>query len=261
MWDRCGTTQSHTIVAVSVLVLGAALFGLATGSFLTVVIGRVPHGQSPFGLPSCPQCRAGMSWRLHVPIASWTVRRVRCRACRAPISAPHALVETLTAGVFVEVALRFGWSWTLPPEAALVAGLVALAFCDLDHLVLPKRIVYPTAMLVMAGLLLAAAVEGTWHRLTVALSCAVVEFTVLFAVNLVSPRSMGLGDVRLGPLIALGLGWLGVEDAVIGFLLANLIGAAAGLVLIATRQASRRTPVPYGLFLAAGAVLTIGIGA
>ena len=90
------------------------------------------------------------------------------------------------------------------------------------------------------------------------MACAAVELSVLFAIAVISPRSMGFGDVRLGPLIALGLGWLGVRYAVVGFLLANLLGAVVGLALIATHRATRHTAVPYGVFLAAGAVLALG---
>lgn len=243
------------------LIAGAALYGLAVGSFLNVVIIRVPLKQSISHPGSaCPQCAAAIGRRDNIPVLSWMILRGRCRACHAPISARYPLVEVLTAALFVEVALRFGWSWTLPGELALVAGLVALAFCDLDHFVLPKRIVYPTAILVSAGLVLASAVQGTWGRLGVAVACAAVEFAVLFTITVVSPRSMGFGDVRLGPVIALGLGWIGVRYAVVGFLVANLLGAIVGVVLIATRRATRKTPVPYGVFLAAGAVLTIAVG-
>lgn len=243
------------------LVAASACCGLATGSLLTLVIFRVPLGQPVSHPPStCPRCTARIGRRDIIPLLSWVALRGRCRACDAPIPARYPLVEIITAGVFVEVAVRFGWSWSLPGELAFVAGLVALAFCDLDHLVLPKRIVYPTGALVAGGLVLAAAVQGSWGRLGTAVACAAVELSVLFAIRVISPRAMGFGDVRLGPLIAFALGWLGVSDAVIGFLLANLIGAVVGLALILAHRATRRTPVPYGLFLAFGAVLALPLG-
>lgn len=244
------------------LVVGAALGGLAIGSLLTVVIFRVPLGQRVLRPPSaCPRCAARIRRRDTIPMLSWMALRGRCRACQAPISARYPLVEAITAGVFVEVGLRFGWSWSLPGELAFVAGLVALSFCDFEHLVLPKRIVYPTGAGVAFGLLLATGVQGTWGRLGTAVACAAVELAVLFTVAVISPRAMGWGDVRLGPLVALGLGWLGARYAVLGFLLANLIGAVVGVALIATRRATRRTPVPYGVFLALGAVLALPLGA
>jgi leader peptidase (prepilin peptidase)/N-methyltransferase len=166
----------------------------------------------------------------------------------------------LTAALFVLVALRFGWSWTLPAELLFVAGLVSLSFIDLDHMLLPKVVVYPVGGLVAASLVLAAAVQGTWHRLAVAAICAACEFALLFTINMVSPRSLGFGDVRFGPVIALALGWIGWRYAFWGFLGANLVGVVIGVALIAGGKAGRKTKVPFGVFLSAGAVLSIVFG-
>lgn len=238
----------------SLLIVGAAIFGLVIGAFLNLVITRI-LAQQPLAhrRPAWPSCGALIRRRDNAPVFSWG----RCRACRAGVSVRHPAVEALTAGLFVEVALRFGWSWSLPGEWAFVAGLVALSACDLDQLILPKRIVYPTGLLVLAGLFLAAAVQGGWHRMGVAAACAAVELVVLYSIHLLSPRAMGFGDVRLAPVIGLALGWLGVRHAVVGFFVANLVGAVVGLLLLAAGRATRKTAVPYGVFLAAGAVLTI----
>ena len=246
---------------MTVLVGVAAVYGLAVGSFLNVVIHRVPLHQSVIRPPSsCPGCGAQIANRDNVPVVSWLVLRGRCRSCAMHISARYPLVEALTAALFVLVALRFGWSWSLPAELAFMAGLVALAFCDLDRLVLPKRILYPTAALVSAGLLVAAGVQGSWHRLIVAVACAAVAFVAFFALHMASPRSLGFGDVRLAPLIGLALGWLGPLYAVVGFFLANLLGMVIGLSLIAAKRSSRKTAMPYGVFLAMGAVLALPLG-
>ncbi|HET9731737.1 MAG TPA: prepilin peptidase [Acidimicrobiales bacterium] len=242
----------------ALLIFGAALYGIAVGSFLNVVVYRVPAGLSIVRPPSaCPGCGHAIEARDNIPVLSWLVLRGRCRHCRAPISARYPVVEILTGAVWVAVALRFGWSWTLPAELVLVTGLVALAFIDFDHLKLPKVIVWPLGLTVAALLVLAAAVEGTWHRLLVAVICAAVEFAVLFAINFASPRSLGFGDVRLGPVIGLALGWLGWRYAFWGFLAANILGVIAGLGLMALRRAGRKTPIPYGVFLAAGAFLAL----
>jgi leader peptidase (prepilin peptidase)/N-methyltransferase len=127
-------------------------------------------------------------------------------------------VEALTGALFVTVALRFDWSWSLPAEATFVAGLVALAFIDYDHLLLPRAVVFPVAGLVFVALLLATVIHDAWHRLLVAVICGAVEFAVLYTINFISPRSLGFGDVRFGGLIGLALGWLGWQDAFIGFL-------------------------------------------
>lgn len=245
----------------ALLIIAAALYGLAIGSFLNVVIYRVPVKKSITRPPSsCPGCGTRISAADNIPVVSWVVLRGRCRHCRMRISARYPLVEALTGALFVMVALRFGWSWTLPAELFFVAGLVALAFTDLDHMLLPKSIVYTTAAFVGAALLIAAAEKGQWHRLAIAAICGAVELAVLFTINFVSPRSLGFGDVRFGPLIAFALGWLGWRYAFLGFLAANFIGAAVGIGLIAAKRSGRKTPIPFGVFLSLGAVIAIAVG-
>lgn len=242
----------------AVLLVGAMLYGTAIGSFLNVVIYRVPVGQSVVRPPSaCPSCGHQIQARDNIPVVSWLMLRGLCRHCGAEISPRYPLVELLTGLVWVAVALRFGWSWTLPAMLVLVTGLISLAFIDLDHLKLPRVIVWPVGLTVAALLLLAAAIQGQWHRLLVAVICALVEFAVLFAINMASPRSLGFGDVRLGPVIGLALGWLGWRYAFWAFLGANILGVIVGLGLIAARRAGRRTPIPYGVFLAVGAFLAL----
>ena len=192
------------------LLVVAAVYGLVIGSFLNVVIYRVPAKQSIAKPPStCPGCGNRIASRDNIPLVSWLLLRGRCRHCSMRISVRYPLVEVLTAALFVVVALRFGWSWTLPAQLFFVAGLVALAFTDLDHMRLPKSIVYTTGALVAASLLLAAAINGQWHRLWIAIICAAVELSLIFAIWWVSRGgAMGYGDIRLGALIALALGWI-----------------------------------------------------
>lgn len=251
----------HDAAVTALLLTAAALYGLVIGSFLNVVIYRVPNKQSVVRPPSaCPGCAERISVRDNIPVLSWILLRGRCRTCGMRISVRYPLVEVLTAVLFMSVALRFGWSWTLPAEIIFVAGLVALSFIDLDHMLLPRQIVYIIGAGVAAALLVAAAHDNAWHRLEVAAICAAVEFAILFTINFVSPRSLGFGDVRLGPVIALALGWLGWRYAFLGFLAANLIGAVVGIALIAVRRAGRRTPIPFGVFLSIGAFLTMLFG-
>ncbi len=239
----------------------AALFGLVVGSFLNVVIYRVPAKQSISSPPSsCPGCGHRIAPRDNIPVLSWVLLRGRCRHCGMRVSPRYLLVEALTGALFVMVAFRFGWSWSLLAETIFVAGLVALAFIDYDHLLLPRAVVYPVAGMVFVALLLATVIQGAWHRLLVAVICGAVEFTVLYAINFISPRSMGFGDVRFGGLIGLSLGWLGWQYAFIGFLAASLVGVVVGLTLIAAGRSTRKTPVPFGVFLSIGAVLAIAFG-
>jgi leader peptidase (prepilin peptidase)/N-methyltransferase len=170
-------------------------------------------------------------------------------------------VEALVGALFAGVGLRFGISWTGVGEAALAAGLVVLAFIDLDHLLLPRRIVYLTLTIVAAVFVAGAATGTQWHRLLVAVMSAVVPWALFFVINFVSPRAMGFGDVRLALLIGFGLGWLGAGYAFLGFLAASVLGSVVGVTMIALGKAGRRTPIPFGTFLAAGALLAALAGA
>jgi leader peptidase (prepilin peptidase)/N-methyltransferase len=246
----------------AILVVGCGVFGLLIGSFLNVVIYRVPQGTSIVAPGSaCPGCGTAIAWYDNVPVLSWIVLRGRCRSCRTGISARYAIVEILTALLFAATAARFGANWVLPALLVFTAGLIALAFTDLDHHLLPVKIVYP--VLLMVGALLVAASYAThdWHRLVVAAASGLVWFLVFFALNAVSPRFLGFGDVRLAFVLGLALGWLGVGYVLVGFYAANVVGAVVGLSLIGTKRIGRSTPIPYGVFLAIGAFVALFAGA
>jgi leader peptidase (prepilin peptidase)/N-methyltransferase len=247
------------VLAAGVVFVG--LFGLVVGSFLNVVISRVPLRLPVTFSSACPGCGARIGWRDNIPVLSWLLLRGRCRECAMAISVRYPAVELLTGGLFVLLAARFRGSATLPAMLVLVAGLIALAFCDLDGLVLPKRILYPTALLVSAALTSAAAAAGDWRRLGIAGACAAVAFGAFLAGHLVSPEGLGFGDVRLAPLIAGPLGWLGVGYAVLAFALGAFLGAGTGLALIAVGRRGRRDPLPFGAFLAVGAVIAVAMAA
>ena len=126
------------------LVAGCGLFGLLIGSFLNVVIWRVPRGESIVSPPShCPRCDAEIKPYDNIPVVSWLVLRGRCRHCGAGISARYPLVELACAGLWVAMALRFGATWELPAYLVLVSALLALSLIDFDTFLLPDKIVYP----------------------------------------------------------------------------------------------------------------------
>ncbi|MGP8010037.1 MAG: prepilin peptidase [Acidimicrobiales bacterium] len=237
------------------------MFGLAIGSFLNVVIYRVPLHQSIITPRSaCPSCHAPILERDNIPVLSWLLLRGKCRACSNPISARYPLVELACAGLFAGVAAREGFNWDVPALLILVAGLLALASIDLDRLILPKSIVYTTLGLLIASLVLDAAITHQWHRLLVAGACSVGWFVVFFVLNFAAPRYLGFGDVRLSLVLGLGLGWLGIRYVILGFFAGNLVGAILGVTLVATKKIRRDQPIPYGVFLSLGAALAIYAG-
>ena len=247
--------------SLGLLIVLCGLFGLAVGSFLNVVIYRVPRKESIVSPPSaCPGCGTPIAPRDNIPVVSWLLLRGRCRHCGERISAQYPLVELATAVLFAGLAARFGYDWALPAYLALFAGLFALAWIDVERMLLPRAIVYPTFVLVAGLLLLPAALDGDWHDYWVAWGCAAGWFVVFFALNLISPRLLGFGDVRLAWVLGLGLGWLGIGYVLLGFFAANLIGAVLGIVLIATKRLERQARVPYGVFLALGTAVAVYFG-
>jgi leader peptidase (prepilin peptidase)/N-methyltransferase len=243
------------------LIGGCALFGLVVGSFLNVVIYRVPRKESIVRPRShCPSCGTLIKEYDNIPVLSWLLLRGRCRHCGEPISPRYVLVELTTATLFGGLAARLGYNWELPAFLVLFAGLLSLACIDLEHLLLPKRIVYLVLLLVGALLVIASSVSGHWHQLMIAAISAAGWYALFFIINLASPRILGFGDVRLALLLGLGLGWFGWRFVVIGFFAANAIGAIIGLALIATKRMSHDQPIPYAVFLALGTAVAVFAG-
>ena len=240
----------------ALLALACAVFGLCVGSFLNVVIHRVPKRESVVRPRShCPACGAQIADRDNVPVVSWLLLHGRCRACEQPIPVRYPLVELGTAGLFAAAAVRFGATWQLPAFCIFFASLLAVSVIDLDLYIIPNRVVYPTLFITAPLLALAAAAEGTWGQLRNAAIGGAVGFGLLLVIHVAMPRGMGFGDVRLSGVIGMMLGWLGLRYLFLGLFLAFLLAAVIGIVLIATRLRTRKDAVPFGPFLAGGAVL------
>jgi len=243
------------------LLVVCGVLGLVVGSFLNVVVWRVPRHESIVSPGShCPSCDAELGAIENIPVFSWVVLRGRCRHCGNRISARYPLVELLTAALWVGLAQRFGATWELPPYLVLAAGLVALSLIDLDHFLLPNRVLYPTGFL-MAGLfVIPALVDSQANDYARGVFGGAAAFAVFFVIHVVSPRGMGFGDVRLSFVLGFALGWLSWGHVYLGLFLGFLLGAVVGTLLIAVGVRTRKDHVPFGPFLAAGAMVAIYFG-
>ncbi|MDP9417851.1 MAG: prepilin peptidase [Actinomycetota bacterium] len=243
---------------LAVLLPTVGLLGLLLGSFLNVVVWRVPRGESVVHPPShCPNCGGSIGARDNVPVLSWLLLRGRCRHCEARISARYPLVELATAALFAVVAYRFGWSWELPAFLYLAAISVALALIDLDVKRLPNAIVLPSYPVVALLLLLPAAVSGAWGDYLRALIGMVALFALYFVLALVYPAGMGFGDVKLAGVLGLCLGWLGWAELAVGGFAGFLLGGVIGAVLMVVGRATRKSQIPFGPFMLVGAFIAV----
>jgi leader peptidase (prepilin peptidase)/N-methyltransferase len=235
----------------------AGLLGLAVGSFLNVVIHRVPDGASIVRPGShCPHCGSAVRRRHNVPVLGWLLLRGRCADCRAPISARYPLVEAGTAALFVAVAARFGLSWELPAYLYLAAIAIALTAIDLDVMRLPDAIVLPSYLVAAALLVPVAVLHGDGAALLRGLIGAALLWLFYRLLALV-PRGMGGGDVKLAPLLGFYLGWLGWSAVAVGAFAAFLLGGVVGAALMALRVAGRKSRIPFGPYMLAGAFLAV----
>lgn len=245
----------------ALIVSVSAVLGLVVGSFLNVVIARVPKKESVVAPRSrCPRCQTPIAPRDNIPVLSWLLLRGRCRSCGEPISARYPLVELGTAVLFAAVAGRIGAHAALPAFLVFTAALIAITAIDLELYIVPNRIVYPTLFVSIPLLLAAAAVDGDWKPAREAAIGGVLAFGLFFVIHLVSPRGMGFGDVRLSGIIGMFLGWLGVPEVLLGLFLAFLLASVVGVGLIAVKLRTRKDHVPFGPFLALGAMLVLFAG-
>lgn len=252
-------------VAVTALAVLAGVVGLAVGSFLNVVVWRVPRGESVVRPASaCPGCSTPIAARDNVPLVSWLLLRGRCRTCACAISARYPLVEASTAVLFSVTAAwaaSEGQLALLPALLYLVAIGVALALIDLDVRRLPDAIVLPSYVVVAVLLGGAALVQQDPAAAVRALVGGVLLWLLYFVLCVARPGGMGFGDVKLAGILGAYLGYAGWSALVVGAFAAFLLGGAAGAALVVSRRAGRRSSLPFGPFMLAGAALGLVAGA
>ncbi len=243
------------------LPLLAGVLGLLLGSFGNVVVHRVPEGASVVRPRSaCPGCGAEISARDNVPVVSWLLLRGRCRACGEPISVRYPLLELTCGLLFAAVAWRVGASWLLPGLLLLAWLLLVLAVIDARTRRIPNALTYPLAPVLAALLVVGALLDGDPAAALRIPLAGLAGFAVLLAIALASPRGMGMGDVKLAGVIGLGLGALGWGEVVVGLFAGFLLGGIAAIALLATGARSRRDAIPFGPYLALGAIAALLAG-
>jgi leader peptidase (prepilin peptidase)/N-methyltransferase len=213
------------------LAVACAAVGAVAGPLLARVIARVPRKEPVFG---------GASTR--VP--------------------PRTTMATSIAAavLFGAMALRFFGDWVLPAYLVFAASLLVVSVIDLEHYLIPNRIVYPTIALALPLLAAAAALAHDWSRFVHALVGGAGAWAFLLVVHLVYPKGMGFGDVRLSFILGLYLGGLGAGHVFLGLFLGFLLGSVAGITLLVVRRRTRRDAIPFGPFLAAGAMIAVLFG-
>ena len=234
------------------ILLVAALFGLVVGSFLNVLIHRIPLKESAVWPNShCPACGKKIRPRDNIPLLSYLMLHGRCRDCGARIPVRYPAVEALTGLLFGAAALEFGWDLRLIAAMVFIAALISLAGTDLEHRLLPNVIVGPAALVGFVLSILAN--PGLWWTYPMS---ALTVAGVLFVLALVYPGGMGMGDVKMGGMLGAFLG----PYAAIAVFIGALAGAVTGGFLMATGKKQRQNDLPFGVFMALGGILTLFFG-
>ena len=267
----------------ALIVVLAVPLGLVVGSFVTMVVDRVPDRLTLLQRPRCPHCEHPLRATELVPVVSWIAAHGRCRHCGAHITAAYPAVELVTAGLFVAAAFRFGATWVLVPFLMLFAMLVAVSVVDLYDYRIPDRIVFPTLAASVPLIVAISIAKDLPEAIAWALAGAVLFSGVLLATALMPGGGLGLGDVKLALVLGLFLGWLGsnlrgmVLLVFVALLLGSVLGVVMGLVVGAVRlrlgkevlpdpeaEAGELTtrhwtkqPFPFGPSLAAATVVAV----
>jgi len=227
------------------------IFGLVVGSFLNVVIARLPMERSIVHPRSaCPDCGAAIRWYDNLPVVSWLSLRGRCRACHHPISRRYPTVELLTGILFALAAWHAATVLDLVAAMVFLAALVVISGIDLDHQIIPDIITLPG--IVVGALLSLLGSPKSW--LDVLLGILVGGGPFVLIILLTAGRGMGGGDPKLGAMIGAFLGW---KLALLAILIGVWSGGAVAIALLATGRKGRKAAIPFGPFLALGGMISL----
>lgn len=239
--------------------LVALPFGLAIGSFMTVVIARVPAKESLWHPRSrCPRCDVEIRNRDNIPILGWILLRGRCHACGEPISVEYPLTEAATALLVSAAAYTYDRIWIAIMVAALLSLMPAISVIDIRHKTIPNRITYPAAIGFAVYILMARAFDGGTD-VTRAVLGMLAYGGGLFVIAIIS-RGMGMGDAKLAVVIGMVFGSIGLRYVGVAAAGAIVLGGLGGIVALAIGR-GRKAKIPFGPYMAAGAVVAAFWGA
>ncbi len=238
-----------------VALVGLGGVGLLVGSFLNVVIVRMPDDRSLRGPSRCVSCEAVIGPRDRIPIVSYLVLRGRCRSCGDEYGAAYPLVEAANAVLWVVMGLRFGTSWALVPMLVLASTLLAQSVIDLETYRLLDKITFPVVGVSVLMIAAVSAIEGDLARVLPALAGSAAYTIGLLIPAFVMPRGMGLGDVKLALLLGLYLGWVHPVLILFSLAIACLLGIVVGVGFFVVRRTSAE--YPFGPWLALGCLAAI----
>ena len=243
------------------LIALSVVLGLAIGSFLNVVVWRVPRGESVVSPPSaCPRCGHQIRNRDNVPVLGWLLLRGRCRDCGEPISPRYPSVELCCGALFGVMAWRFGLQVALLAYLWFAAVGLALSLIDLDTRRLPDALTKPSWVVVGAVLVVAGLTDSdTTHLLRAAVG-ALALGGLYAGLWFAYPGGMGFGDVKLAPTLGALLAWVSYGALAVGAFAGFLTGGVFGIALILAGRGGRKSKVPFGPFMILGALLGILFG-
>lgn len=256
-----GDTVTTVVAAVFAFVLGCVI-----GSFLNVVIWRVPNHISLVNPKRsfCPNCKAQIVWYDNIPIISWLVLRAKCRHCHQPISGRYPAVELLGGLAALTVVLGGAWHvyplWMLPDLLFFAWLSIVVAFIDFDFHKILNVIIYPSIVVTLLLLVIASWGTGSWPDLGRAAIAGVVLSLFYLLLGFLWSGGMGMGDVKLAVLIGLNLGWLGWQQVIVGGFAAFIIGGAISVILLATKRVTTHGGIPFGPSMVIGAWIGILFG-
>jgi leader peptidase (prepilin peptidase)/N-methyltransferase len=224
------------------------LFGLAVGSFVNVVVARLPQRKSLLRPGSaCPGCGTAIAWHDNIPLLSFVLLRGRCRACGMAIAWRYPVVEAVTAALWALAYVTWGLTADFAVAVLLLTALVAATAIDLEHQIIPDRITLPG---ILAGFVANLATQRVWWLDSV-LGIA-VGGGLFLAIILVSGGGMGGGDMKLGAMLGAFLGW---KVTLVSLFVAVVLGGGLAIALLASGRMRRKDPIPFGPFLAVGGAI------